>query len=207
MRKQADQLPRLFVVGDSISLHYGPHLKQMLSGVLICASWPGDDGAPIGGNGGDSFAALKALADAANGGFQPEWVLVNCGLHDIKTNPATGEKQVPLEQYRRNLREIVACAEQMSRVVWVRTTPLDDMRHNSQVSEFHRFAADVDAYNAAADAIMNESSVPSVDLYGFTRSLGPEVFCDHVHFTEPVRQMQAAFIAGYLSRVLSDPIS
>jgi len=59
-----------------------------------------------------------------------------------------------------------------------------------------RRAGDVDAYNAAADRIMAENHVPVVDLYGFTRNLGPGVYCGHVHFTEPVRQMQAGYVAG-----------
>lgn len=46
---------------------------------------------------------------------------------------------------------------------------------------------------------MMTDGVPAIDLFAFTRALGGnEIFCDHVHFTETVRQLQAAYIAGYL---------
>ena len=50
----------------------------------------------------------------------------------------------------------------------------------------------------AADAIMETANVPSIDLYTFTRDLGPDLYCDHVHFSDRVRQLQGSFIAGWL---------
>ena len=64
---------------------------------------------------------------------------------------------------------------------------------------FHRFVADCAAYNAVADRIMNAAGVPVIDLFTFTRNLGPELFCDHVHFHVNIREKQAAFIAGWLA--------
>jgi hypothetical protein len=46
---------------------------------------------------------------------------------------------------------------------------------------------------------MKDAGVHTIDLYTFTRNLGDDVFCDHVHFNENVSSMQAAFIAGYLN--------
>jgi len=82
--------------------------------------------------------------------------------------------------------------------VWVRTTPCDGAIHNARVKEFHRFAVDVERYNAAADEVMAQTRTPSIDLFGFTKNLGGELYCDHVHFMEPVRQQQGAFIAGWV---------
>ena len=65
---------------------------------------------------------------------------------------------------------------------------------------FSRFSNDLSAYNKAADAIMQKKDIPSIDLYHFTEGLGEDVYCDHVHFTEPARQQQAGFIAGWLFR-------
>ena len=64
---------------------------------------------------------------------------------------------------------------------------------------FHRFVADCLAYNDAADRVMAEAGVPSIDLFTFTRNLGPDLYCDHVHFVEPIREKQAAFIAGWVN--------
>lgn len=198
---------KIYVVGDSISIQYGPHLEGYLKGVMAYSRKEGAEEAllnldkPQGANGGDSSMVLAYLKERRRtGGIDADLLLVNCGLHDIKTDPATGAKQVPLDQYERNLRAILETVEPMRpRFVWIRTTPCDEAVHNNRPGlGFHRFAADCAAYNAAADRIMRAAGVPSIDLHTFTRNLGPDLYCDHVHFHDAVREKQAAFIAGWL---------
>lgn len=193
------KIPTIFVIGDSISLHYGPFLQQFIRGVFSYARKEG----PQGANGGDSsmvLAYLQTLAERPD--FRPDLLLVNCGLHDIKTDPATGRKQVPLADYRKNIEEIVALCRRMEvRLVWIRTTPCDEAVHNRRPGmPFHRFACDCLAYNAAADDIMAAAGVPEIDLFTFTVNLGPDLYCDHVHFHTHIREKQAACIAGWLFR-------
>jgi lysophospholipase L1-like esterase len=198
---------KVYVIGDSISIHYGPYLKRYLAGIMDYGRKGGEEEAllnpdkPQGANGGDSSMVLAFLtAKAASGGIAADLLLVNCGLHDIKTDPATGAKQAPLDQYRSNLEAIVGVARQMRLpMAWIRTTPCDEAVHNPRCSGFHRFAADNAAYNAAADEIMGRAGIPSIDLHTFTLNLGPDLYCDHVHFPEPIREKQAAFIAGWLA--------
>lgn len=201
----------LYVIGDSISIHYGPHLEKYLGGVMRYSRKEGNEEAllnldhPVGANGGDSSMCLAFLqAKQRAGGIDADMLLLNCGLHDIKTDPSTGKKQVPINVYRKNLYSIidVLAGNAMPTLVWIRTTPCDEKVHNKPGMEFHRFSADCDAYNAAADAIMWEHNIPVIDLHTFTKNLGADVYCDHVHFHEHVREKQAAFIAGWLgSRV------
>lgn len=208
--KGGDLMRSVFVIGDSISIQYGPYLQQYLQGMLAYSRKEGEDEAlldldrPMGANGGDSSMVLEYLrAKQAAGGIQADVLLLNCGLHDIKTDPETGEKQVPLEQYRSNLREIVRLVAGMQlRLVWVRTTPCDERVHNRKSRSFHRFAADVSAYNEAADAIMSKAGVPIIDLYTFTLNLGDDLYCDHVHFHDAVREKQGAFLAGALTALI-----
>lgn len=202
--------PRVFVIGDSISMQYGPFLEQYLAGTMGYARKVAEDPVvqaldpPQGGNGGDSNA-VRAYIEAKEkaGGFESEILLLNCGLHDIKKTRETGAMQVPLDQYEANLKAIVDCAQRMKMtVVWVRTTPVDDAQHNDRSAEFTRHAADCAAYNAAADKVMAEKKVASIDLHGFCERLGlpaNELFSDHVHFPVPVREKQAAYIAGWLT--------
>jgi lysophospholipase L1-like esterase len=201
-------MKRVCVVGDSISIQYGPHLRDLLQGAMTYSRKEGEEEArlnldnPQGANGGDSSRVLSFLrARAAAGGIPADILLLNCGLHDIKTDPATGRKQVPLADYERNLRAILELRPRLvPAMAWIRTTPADERVHNARPNmTFHRFAADVDAYNAAADAVMAAAGVPVIDLFSFTRNLGPDLFCDHVHFTEPVRRLQATFLAGWLA--------
>lgn len=196
---------RIFVLGDSISIHYGPHLKRLLPPRFAYDRKGGDDALinldnAIGANGGDSALVLEYLRQRRDGGGIPaDVLLLNCGLHDIKTDPASGAKQVPLAAYEANLRAIVALAREMGlRPMWVRTTPCDEAVHNAIQPAFHRFAADNLAYNAAADRVMAEMGIAAVDLHGFTIRCGTDPYCDHVHFKPEVRLAQAAYLAGWL---------
>lgn len=201
--------PLVFVVGDSISIQYGPYLKKM-SEAFIEYDRKRDNGQamadldrPVGGNGGDSGMVLEFLERECARGFEPDYLVLNCGLHDIKTDPQTGAKQVPIERYEKNLRAILALLRgRRTRVIWVRTTPVDDEQHNTRSKSFLRYRADALAYNETADRVMRGAGVPLIDLHAFTLSLGPGVFCDHVHFTEQVRALQAAYIAGYLQAII-----
>ncbi|MCL4694427.1 MAG: SGNH/GDSL hydrolase family protein [Candidatus Hydrogenedentes bacterium] len=199
-------LRKVYVIGDSISIQYGPYLQQYLRGFMDYDR-KGDESEknagleePRGANGGDSSMVLRFVEAAEKaGGLGADVLLLNCGLHDIKTAPQTGAKQVPIDQYEENLKKIVASARRMNmKVVWVRTTPVDENVHNKPDSIFHRFAADCAAYNDVADQVMKEAGVPEIDLFAFTNNIGENLFADHVHFPEPVREKQGAFIAGWL---------
>ncbi len=200
-------MKKIYVIGDSISIQYGPYLERALQGSMAYSRKEGDEEAqlnldnPQGANGGDSALVLAFLqAKAQSGGIDADLLLLNCGLHDIKTNPATGQKQVPIEQYQANLRAMVELVAGMrATLVWVRTTPCAENVHNHPGMSFHRFAADCAAYNGVADAIMAAAGVATLDLHTFTLGLGPDLYCDHVHFYEQVRAQQAAFIAGWLT--------
>ncbi len=215
---------KVYVIGDSISIQYGPYLEAALRGVMAYARKEGEEEAllnldkPQGANGGDSSMVLSFLAaKAAEGGIDADLLLLNCGLHDIKTDPATSTKQIPIDQYAQNLERIVQIARAMGpTLVWIRTTPCDETIHNHDGMAFHRFAADGQAYNEVADRIMRDHGVPVIDLYTFTNNLRllsaeqatqaqpDDLYCDHVHFHDHIRRQQAAFIAGWLAGFTTD---
>ncbi|MDF2721874.1 MAG: Lipolytic protein family [Paenibacillus sp.] len=193
----------VFVIGDSISIHYGPYLQTMLAGRYDRKR--GDDRAsadldrPAGANGGDSSRVLSYMRGERERGVAYDILLLNCGLHDIKTNPGGETRQIPLESYKENLQSIAALARKMANeAVWVRTTDVADEIHNTPDRSFCRFHADVVRYNEAADHLFRAAHIPLLDLYGFSRMFGNAAFCDHVHYTEDVRKQQAAFIVGFL---------
>lgn len=205
----------LFVVGDSISMHYGPYLAQYLpTGIAYARKGMGDGFGtaddldhPSGedANGGDSSMVLAYLQQRFGApNFRPTWLLLNAGLHDLRTDPATGAKQVELDDYRANLSAILELATvHDTPLIWVRTTPVIEAIHNAREMGFQRLEVDVDAYNAAADAIFEAAGCPLLDLHGFTARLGgAAVFADHVHFTDLVCQLQAAYLAGALAHLL-----
>ena len=204
--------PALFVLGDSISINYGPALERSLAGRFRYDR----KGAALGAsqnidsvlvNGGDSDSVLAFLRSQAGlfGTDKPSILLLNCGLHDLRVDPESGSHQVEAETYVRNLEQIVTLAKSAAEcVVWVRSTPVVDARHNHFSLAFRRFNADVETYNTCADAVMQKAGITCVDLYRFTLSLceQPEeleqLYLDHVHFLPAVNQMQGAYLAGWL---------
>ncbi len=204
-------MKRIYVIGDSISMQYGPYLETYLQGKMSYARKSEaeaialDLDPPQGANGGDSSMVLAfTRAKVAATGFDMDWLLLNCGLWDLRTDPHTGAKQVSLDQYRVHLREILAIVRgQGVMPIWVRTTPCDEAVHNRRDSGLHRFAADAIVYNQVADVIMKVLGVPVIDLYTFTLNLGEDLYCDHVHFHEHIREKQGAFIAGWLTALES----
>jgi lysophospholipase L1-like esterase len=204
--------PEVFVIGDSISIQYGPYLEKHLSGKADYDrknDTPGQKAEanldyPVGANGGDSkmvLAYLKSKLDEP--GFEPDVLLLNCGLHDIKFNPKTRTHQVDSASYRQNLNAIHALLNNSNiPIIWVRSTAVVDSIHNSRSTAFHRYAKDLEAYNRIADEVWREHQVPIIDLYAFTRNLPGTNYIDHVHYNESTRALQAAYIAGYLHRFL-----
>ena len=109
---------KIFVIGDSISIQCGPFLEEYLKGFNICYSRKEDNedafaattnlDQPMGANGGDSSVVLQYLhhkTSDLNG--RCDYLLINCGLHDIKTDPQSKKIQIPIEEYKQNLTEIV----------------------------------------------------------------------------------------------------
>ena len=198
--------PLLYVVGDSISMHYGPHLETFVAPHFRFDRKRGNAqnlDSPRGmgdANGGDSSQVLEFLQALHARRFRADVFLLNCGLHDIKRADETGALQTSLETYRANLREIILLWRDMAtHMAWVRTTWVDDARHARIAHAFKRCNADVQTFNAIADEEMANAQIPVLDLNPMS-AIFPEPFCDHVHFTEEVRACQAAYLAGAMER-------
>lgn len=191
----------LHVIGDSISIHYGPYLETMVSDRYQYSRKTGKLGdLDLGGgaNGGDSSLVLSHLKECLSQECRWNVLMLNCGLHDIK-NYGAGN-QIPASQYESNLVQIVELGKKLSdEVVWILSTPVIDEIHNARSQKFKRFNADVEKYNQISRIVMSEAKVRIVDLYTFSQSLGgAEMYMDHVHYVETARESQAKFIADYL---------
>jgi len=162
---------------------------------------------PDGANCGDSLRLVQLIdfLFEAPDYPRPQWLAFNCGLHDIKTDPASFQRQVELPEYKKNLAAIVAAARGRSiKVVWIATTPVDNVLHRRYCGEFLRFEEDVQAYNLTAASLMGSYQVPVVDLHSFTSSLTGERYIDHVHFNDETRRLQAAFLAGHFEQLIME---
>jgi lysophospholipase L1-like esterase len=199
----------LYLVGDSISIDYHPYLAELIADGYAYRRKGGLAEArrnldlATGANGGDSACVLAHVQEMLAEGLPEKVVAVNCGLHDIKRKPDSGEIQVSQEAYRNHLKQIVALLHGAGkRMIWIRTTPVDEVQHRKCNGSFNRLEADLAAYNAIADAVMEEAGVDSLDLYGFTASLPDPLFRDHVHFFPEISRAQAGFIRREFDRLL-----
>lgn len=202
-----EPMPKIFLIGDSISIHYSPYLEKFFENHAIFDRKK-DDGQveknldiPVGANGGDSRMVLKYLqAKLNNPDFNPDYLILNCGLHDIKRNPHNNKIHVDENEYKENLSKILQLLQKQNiQMIWIRTTPVVDSIHNKKSTSFYRYNSDVIRYNEIADEIFNMHKIPIIDLYNFTCQLGTEQYVDHVHFNETTRSLQAAYIAGFVS--------
>ena len=204
-------MKKIYVLGDSISIHYGPYLKHYLSSFMGYSRKEGEQEAllnldnPQGANGGDSTRVLEFLkAMEKSGGIDTDYLLVNCGLHDLRIITKTGEQNISVDNYAKNLSKIIEIAANIkTKLIWIQTTPLNADIHNTNpaVKEmgFQRYLADCISFNEKAHEIMTSASIPIIDLFTFTNNLGSDLYCDHVHFNVHIREKQAAFIAGWLN--------
>jgi lysophospholipase L1-like esterase len=185
---------KLFVLGDSISIHYGPYLEKIIKDKFLYERKKGMDEAlqnldkSTGANGGDSRNVLEYLTERRlKGLLNYDVIVLNCGLHDIKTNPGTGERQVPIIEYKENLTKIFKLVQDAGvYTFWVSSTPVDDERHKKMKNEFYRYDNDVIIYNNKASMLAKKFNIPVIDLYSFTKRLDGDIYCDHVHFVEGV---------------------
>jgi acyl-CoA thioesterase-1 len=144
-------LPRVLLIGDSISMGYTVPVRELLKGKANVHRIPA--------NGGPTSNGLEHISEWLGTG---KWDVIhfNWGLHDLKIGE-DGSRQVPLDRYEQNLRELVARLRQTgARLIFASTTPVPEGKVNPP-----RVNADVISYNAAAAKIMQERGIPIDDLY------------------------------------------
>lgn len=196
----------LFILGDSISLQYGSYIQKAWADSVEIQRKGSQENAlknldvPVDANGGDSRMVLSYLQTRKEDAFfQPDLLLLNCGLHDVKRNPATGVIAVDSVEYRANLNAIFALLQAKKiPVVWVRITEVIDSIHAQKSKAFNRYIKDVNQYNNIADAVCKKYKVDEIDLFSFTKGLGSDRFADHVHYIPRVIQAQGMYIMDYL---------
>jgi len=127
-----------------------------------------------GGPTSNGLAKIDAWLAPGEGGV----IHFNWGLHDLKQ--VNGKYQVPLEDYEKNLTELVKKLKATgAKLVWASTTPVPEGDQKPP-----RKAEDPPRYNAAAKKIMDENGVAIDDLYAFALPKLKEIqLISNVHYT------------------------
>jgi lysophospholipase L1-like esterase len=186
------KLPRVLLIGDSISIGYTLPVRKLLGGKANVHR-PTE-------NGGPTTNGLSRLSSWLGGG---KWDVIhfNWGLHDLKFM-ADGQRQVSPEAYEQNLRELVRRLQATgAKLIWASTTPVPDGKLSPV-----RNNADVLAYNAIAGQIMREHRIAIDDLYGFAQpQLSSIQRPANVHFTAEGSAALARQVAASIEAMLSKP--
>lgn len=172
------KLPRVLLIGDSITMGYTPTLREMLKKVAN-VQHPTE-------NCGASRRTVEHL-DQYLGDKPWDVIQLNCGIHDLTylnaagkvATPAEGAKvQVPLDEYRANLEKIVARLEKTgAKLIWCTTTPLRN-------PPAFRLTDDVARYNEVALEVMQKHNIQVNDLNEQILKHGPSMWTfDGVHFS------------------------
>lgn len=172
-------LPKVLLIGDSISIGYQPFVAAALEGRCLVAHHES--------NSGDSRNVLDRLDAWLAADADAALIHFNVGLHDLRKWHDARGYQVPLAAYRENLAVIVDRLKAVGKpLVWATITPVVDERVAGTVPDFVRYDADVRSYNAAARAIVDAAGVPVNDLYAVVAAAGvAETVCrDGTHMTE-----------------------
>jgi acyl-CoA thioesterase-1 len=182
-------LPRVLLIGDSISIGYTEPVRAELSGKANVHRIPM--------NGATTEVGLKNLEDWL-GAAKWDVIHFNFGLHDLKIMDG-GKHQVPLPDYERNLRTIVQRFKKTgARLIWATTTPVPDAKVNPP-----RRSGDVAEFNAVAKKVMDEEGVAIDDLYTLVKSRLEELQLPaNVHYSKPGYEVLGKQVAASILKSL-----
>jgi hypothetical protein len=171
-------LPRVLLIGDSISRGYFDGVERLLAGKAYCAR----------------LATSKCVADPA---FLDEVQLLlkqyrfsaihfNNGLHGFGYTE---------DQYRSGFARLLDTLENQSqgaKLMWATTTPMREQRDLSQIAELTQR---VKLRNRIAAELLQGRSIATDDLYGLVESHQEYWSGDGVHFNDTGREIQARQVA------------
>ena len=183
------KLPRVLLIGDSISIGYTLEVRKLLTGKVNVHRIPT--------NGGPTTRGVTEL-DHWLGTNHWDVIHFNWGLHDLKLM-TNGEPQVRLADYETNLRQLVAKLKASgAKLIWASTTPVPEGKLNPP-----RRVADVTSYNQAALRVMQEAGVTVNDLHAFALPRLAEIQLPaNVHF----RPQGSAQLAQPVSKAIAEAL-
>lgn len=164
-------LPRVLLIGDSISIGYTLPVRDLLNGKYNVHRVPD--------NAGPTSYGVQHL-DRWLGMSKWHVIHFNFGLHDIK-RVAGGTHQVGKEQYEAHLEAIAGRLRKTgARLIWASTTPVPPGKLSPP-----RVPGDEIAYNGIAAAVMNKYGIEINDLWSFAKPRIKEIQRPaNVHFTD-----------------------
>jgi acyl-CoA thioesterase-1 len=183
-------LPRVLLIGDSISMGYTLPVRKLLAGKANVHRIPT--------NGGPTKNGVANIAKWLGSG---KWDVIhfNWGIHDLKHMP-DGKRQVEPADYEANLRKLVATLKATgAKLVWASTTPIPEGELNPP-----RTFGQVKEYNDIAARVMTESGVAINDLNAWMTPRFEEFHKPKdLHYKEAGSEFLAQKVATAITEALS----
>ena len=193
-------LPRVLLIGDSISIGYTLQTREALKGKANVHRPPTNCGPTTNG--------LKGI-DQWLGDKKWDVIHFNWGLHDLKYLGPNGEnlqdptdpknhQQVPPKEYEANLRELVERLKKTNaKLIWRNTTPVP-------AGAKGRVVGDSVKYNAIAAKVMQENGVEVHDMYALVKPKMETLMLPkgNVHFTKDGSQALADDVAAVILKAI-----
>lgn len=193
------KLPRVLLIGDSISIGYTPAVREALLGEANVHR-------PLE-NCGPTTRGIEKL-DKWLGTEKWDVIHFNFGLHDMKyiPNDRLDEKernpgrrqQVPPDEYRKNMEQIVGRLQETgAKLIFATTTPVPPGAAN-------RKPEDPPTYNKIAVEIMEAREIAVNDLFTFAEDrLEAIQRPKDVHFTNKGSEVLATEVVRHIRKALA----
>jgi len=191
-------LPRVLLIGDSISIGYTLPVREFLKGKVNVHRIPT--------NGGPTTKGITSI-DAWLGKGKWDLIHFNWGLHDLKFMGPNGENlfpkekggkaQVPLEEYEANLDKLTARMKKTgAKLVWRNTTPIPSGSKG-------RYVGDSVKYNRAATRVMKKHNIPIQDLFTVSKERMEELMLPaNVHYKKEGSRLLGELVAKRILKEL-----
>jgi lysophospholipase L1-like esterase len=181
----AKGLPRVLLIGDSITRAYGPQVEQKLKGQAFVARLATSKSV------GDP--ALLAEVALVLGQTRFDLIHFNNGLHGFGYSEDTYRKAFP------DLIEVLKKQSHGAKLIWATTTPVRERGHLDRIDPR---TVRVQARNAIAAKRIEPAKIPVDDLY-LLMDGHPEYYAsDGTHFNDKGIAAQAEQVAATIKVVL-----
>ena len=196
--KEMPGLPRVLLIGDSISIGYTLPTRALLKGKVNLHRIPT--------NGGPTIKGLEQI-DTWLGKKKWDVIHFNWGLHDLKYMGPNGENlfpkekggkvQVPIQEYEKNLeRLVIRMKKTNAKLIWRNTTPVPPGSKG-------RYVGDSIKYNAAAARVMIRHGIPTHDLFTMSKKQMKEIMLPaNVHYTKDGSEVLGGDVAMVILEAL-----